>query len=123
MRHHDILLSIISDRGEQFIYRFRRSFQKELGTKVKRRTTFHLQRDGQEEQSIQTIEDMLRAVIIDFNGNWDTNLPLVEFSYNSSYHPRIFISNFEVLYGRKSGSPTGRVEVSESQLLGFRITL
>ena len=51
-----------------------------LGTNVKLSTAFHPQTDGQEECTFQTLEDMLRAYIIDFKGNWDKHLPLVEFS-------------------------------------------
>ena len=72
---HGILLSIISDRGAQFTSRFRRSFQKGLGTTVKLSTAFHPQMDGQAECTIQTLEYMLRACIIEFKGSWDRHLP------------------------------------------------
>ncbi|GJW94336.1 retrovirus-related pol polyprotein from transposon TNT 1-94 [Tanacetum coccineum] len=45
--------------------------------------------DGQSERTIQTLEDMLRACVMDFGGSWDTHLPLIEFSYNNSYHTSI----------------------------------
>ena len=64
-----IPLCIISDRGEQFKSRFWRTFQKGLGTKVKLSTAFHPQTDDKAECTIQTLEDMLRACIIDFKGN------------------------------------------------------
>ncbi|KAI3807107.1 hypothetical protein L1987_23029 [Smallanthus sonchifolius] len=48
---------------------------------------------------------MLRACVIDFKGNWDLHLPLVEFSYNNSYHTSIDMAPFEALYGRKCRSP------------------
>ena len=72
--------------GSQFTSRFWRSFQEGLGTKVKLSTTFHPQTDGQADRTIQNLEDMLRACIIDFKGNWDKRLPLVEFAYNNSFH-------------------------------------
>ena len=65
---HGILLSIISDRGAQFTSRFWRSFLKGLGTTVKLSTAFHPQTDGQAERTIQTLEYMLGACIIDFKG-------------------------------------------------------
>ena len=74
---HSIPLSIILDRGAQFTSRFWRSFQKGLGTTVKLSTTFHPQTDGQADLTIQTLEDILRACIIDFKGSWDRYLPLV----------------------------------------------
>jgi len=75
---HGVPLSIISDRGTQFTSHFWKAFQKGLGTNVKLSTTFHPQMDGQAEWTIQTLEDMLRASVIDFKGNWDDHLPLIE---------------------------------------------
>ncbi|XP_022889496.1 uncharacterized protein LOC111405036 [Olea europaea var. sylvestris] len=57
-----------------------------MGTKLHFSTTFHLQIDGHSERTIQTLEDMLRACVLQFKGNWDTHLPLMEFAYNNSYH-------------------------------------
>ncbi|GJR60488.1 putative reverse transcriptase domain-containing protein [Tanacetum coccineum] len=54
---------------------------------------------------IQTLEDMLRACVMDFGGSWDTHLPLIEFSYNNSYHKSIKCSPFEALYGQLSQPP------------------
>ncbi|GJW29357.1 putative reverse transcriptase domain-containing protein [Tanacetum coccineum] len=64
-------------------------------------TAYHPQTDDQSERTIQTMEDMLRAYAIDFGGNWDTHLPLVEFLYNNSYHLSVKFAPFEALYGRK----------------------
>ncbi|GKB15115.1 putative reverse transcriptase domain-containing protein [Tanacetum coccineum] len=61
--------------------------------------------DGQSERTIQTLEDMLRACVIDFRKGWDRHLPLVEFSYNNSYHTSIKSAPFEALYGQKCRSP------------------
>ncbi|GJT76702.1 putative reverse transcriptase domain-containing protein [Tanacetum coccineum] len=57
------------------------------------------------ERTIQTLEDMLRACVIDFGSGWDKHLPLAEFSYNNSYHASIKAAPFEALYGRKCRSP------------------
>nr|GEZ85453.1 hypothetical protein [Tanacetum cinerariifolium] len=51
--------------------------------------------DGQSERTIQTLEDMLRACAINFGGNWDTYLPVVEFLYNNSYHTSVKCAPFE----------------------------
>ncbi|GKF00425.1 putative reverse transcriptase domain-containing protein [Tanacetum coccineum] len=64
---------------------------------------------------------MLRACLIDFGGSWDTHLPLVEFSYNNSYHSSIKCGSFEAVYGRKCRSPVIWAEVGESQLIGPKI--
>ncbi|GJU43582.1 putative reverse transcriptase domain-containing protein [Tanacetum coccineum] len=68
--------------------------------------------------TIQTLNDMLRACMIDFRNDWIKHLPLVEFSYNNSYHASIKVVPFEALYGRKCGSPVCWAEVGEVQLTG-----
>ncbi|GJS60534.1 reverse transcriptase domain-containing protein [Tanacetum coccineum] len=77
----------------------KRSLQKALGTSLDMSTMYHPQTDGQSERTIQTLEDMLRACVIDFGNSWVKHLPLVEFSYNNSYHASIKVAPFEALYG------------------------
>ncbi|KAL8120809.1 hypothetical protein AgCh_017842 [Apium graveolens] len=98
---HGVPVSIVSDRDPRFNSRFWRQFHDHLGTKLKMSTAYHPQMDGQSERTIQTIEDMLRTCAIDFKGNWDDHLPLIEFSYNNSYHASIGMPPYEALYGRK----------------------
>ncbi|GJY78661.1 putative reverse transcriptase domain-containing protein [Tanacetum coccineum] len=81
-------------------------------------TVYHPETDGQSERTIQTLEDMLRACVIDFGNGWIKHLPLVEFSYNNSYHTSIKASPFEALYDRKCRSPVCWAEVGEAQLTG-----
>ncbi|GJV61968.1 putative reverse transcriptase domain-containing protein [Tanacetum coccineum] len=73
------------------------------------------------ERTIQTHEDMLRACVIDFGKGWERHLPLVEFSYNNSYHASIKAAPFEALYGRKCRSPVCWAEVGDVQLTGPEI--
>ncbi|WMV54147.1 hypothetical protein MTR67_047532 [Solanum verrucosum] len=61
---------------------------------------------------------MLRACVIDFKGNWDDHLHLIEFSYNNSYHSSIQMAPYEALYGRRCRSPIGWFEVGEAGLIG-----
>ncbi|GJZ67188.1 putative nucleotidyltransferase, ribonuclease H [Tanacetum coccineum] len=75
---HGVPVSIVSDRDGRFTSNFWRDFQEELGTKLHMSTTFYPQTDGQSNRIIQTLEDMLRACVIDFGGNWDDHLPLEE---------------------------------------------
>ncbi|KAD6794884.1 hypothetical protein E3N88_05780 [Mikania micrantha] len=75
----------------------------ELGLLIS--TVYHPQIDGQSERTIQTLEDTLRACIIDFGGSWDDYLPLTEFTYNNSYHSSIGMPPYEMLYGRKCCTP------------------
>nr|GFA81039.1 putative reverse transcriptase domain-containing protein [Tanacetum cinerariifolium] len=84
-------------------------------------TTYHPETDGQSERTIQTLEDMLRACVIDFGNGWERHLPLVEFSYNNSYHASIKAAPFEALYGRKCRSHVCWVEVGDAQLTGPEI--
>ena len=86
---HKVLISTISDRDPHFIARFYKRLQQVLGTQLKFSLAFHSQMDGQSERTIQTLEDMLRAYNIEWKGNWDDHLPLIEFSYNNSYHSSI----------------------------------
>ncbi|GJZ97923.1 putative reverse transcriptase domain-containing protein [Tanacetum coccineum] len=113
--------TIISDRDGRFTSRFWQMLQRALGTCLDISTTYHPQTDGQSERTIQTLEDMLRACVIDFGGSWDTHLLLAEFSYNNSYHTSIKCAPFEALYGRKCRSPVVGAEVGESQMIGPKI--
>nr|GEX83740.1 putative reverse transcriptase domain-containing protein [Tanacetum cinerariifolium] len=81
-------------------------------------TAYHSKIDGQSERTIQTLEHMLRACAIDFGKGWVNHLPLVEFSYDNSYHASIKAAPFEALYGRKWHSPICWTEVGEAQILG-----
>ncbi|GKB88636.1 putative reverse transcriptase domain-containing protein [Tanacetum coccineum] len=88
------------------------------------RTHTSSQTDGAKQKNkrtIQTLEDMLRACVIDFGNGWVKHLPLVEFSYNNSYHASIKAAPFEALYGRKCRSPVCWAEVGEVQLTGPEI--
>ncbi|GJU17852.1 putative reverse transcriptase domain-containing protein [Tanacetum coccineum] len=68
-------------------------------------------------RTIETLEDMLRACVIDFGNGWVKHLPLFEFSYNNSYHASIKAAPFEALYGQKCRSPISWAEVREVQLI------
>ncbi|GKB95594.1 putative reverse transcriptase domain-containing protein [Tanacetum coccineum] len=86
---HGVPILIILDQDSHFMSNFWRSLQKVLGTNLDISIAYHPQTDGQSERTIQTLENMLRARVIDFGSSWDRHLPLVEFSYNNSYHTSI----------------------------------
>nr|GEX89719.1 reverse transcriptase domain-containing protein [Tanacetum cinerariifolium] len=113
---HGVPISIISDRDSHFMSRFWRSLQKALWTNLDMSTAYHPQTDGQSERTIQTLKDMLRTCVVNFGSSWDRHLPLVEFSYNNSYHTSIKATPFEALYGRKCRSPVCWSEVGDNQL-------
>nr|GEX30263.1 putative reverse transcriptase domain-containing protein [Tanacetum cinerariifolium] len=81
-------------------------------------TAYHPETNGQSERTIQTLEDMLRACAINLGKGWVNHFPLVEFSYNNSYHDSIKAAPFEALYGRKCRSPVCWTEVRQVQILG-----
>ncbi|GJW14287.1 putative reverse transcriptase domain-containing protein [Tanacetum coccineum] len=86
-------ISIISNRDSHFTSRFWQSLQSALGTQL----------------------DM------NFGKGWEKHLPLVEFSYNNSYHASIKAAPFEALYSRKCRSHVCWVEVRDVQLTGPEI--
>jgi len=110
--------TIVSDRDPRFQSRFWINLAKALGTKLHLSTAAHPQTDGQSERTIQILEDMLRACTLDFGGNWEKYLSLVEFAYNNSYQSTIGMPPFEALYGRKCRSPICWEEVGDRRLLG-----
>nr|GEU73441.1 putative reverse transcriptase domain-containing protein [Tanacetum cinerariifolium] len=110
---HGIPVSIIFYRDDRFASNFWRSLQKALGTTLSMSTAYHLEIKRQSERTIQTLEDMLRAYVIDFGKGWVKHLSLV---YNNSYHVSIKAAPFEALYGRKCPSPVCWAEVGEVQL-------
>ncbi|XP_039131810.1 uncharacterized protein LOC120268486 [Dioscorea cayenensis subsp. rotundata] len=76
-------------------------FHRALGTTLRFSTACHPQTNGQSEHMIQTLEDKLRAYVLNFQRSWDKHLPLVEFIYNNSFHASIGMAPYEVLYGHK----------------------
>ncbi|GJX36787.1 putative nucleotidyltransferase, ribonuclease H [Tanacetum coccineum] len=113
---HRVLVSIIFDRDGKLTSHFWKSLNKALGTQLDMSIAYHPETDGQSKRTIQTLEDMLRACVLNFGKGWDRHLPLVEFSYNNSYHTSIKADPFEALYGRKCRSPICWAEVGDSQL-------
>ncbi|GKA45467.1 reverse transcriptase domain-containing protein [Tanacetum coccineum] len=81
-------------------------------------TAYHPEINGQSESTIQTLEEMLRACVIDFGKGWVKHFALAEFLYNNSYHASIKAAPYEALYGRKCRSPVCWAEVGEAQLTG-----
>ncbi|GKA02586.1 putative reverse transcriptase domain-containing protein [Tanacetum coccineum] len=87
---HGVPMSIISDRDGQFTSHFWQTLQKALGKRLDMSTAYHPQTDRQNERTIQTLEDILRA---------------------------IRCAPFEAMYGRKCRSPILWAEIGESSLI------
>ena len=115
---HGQPVSITSDRDSRFVSRFWKTLLGSMGTKLQFSTAYHPQTDGQSERTIQTLEDMLRACVLDFKVQWDECLPLCEFAYNNSYHSSIGMSPFEALYGRRCRTPVCWEEVGTRSFHG-----
>ena len=118
---HFLPVLIVSYQDPRFTSRFWPSLQATLGTRLHFNTTFHPEVDGWSERTIQTLEDMLRAYVMEFKGSWDTHLALMEFAYNNSYQASIKMAPFEALYGRKCRIPMCWDEVSERKLVGLEL--
>ncbi|CAH9094978.1 unnamed protein product [Cuscuta europaea] len=118
VKHHGVPQDIISDRDSRFLSQFWKELQTAMGTKLKLSTAFHPTTDGQTERTIQTLEDMLRACVLDLQGSWDEHLDLIEFSYNNSYHASIGMAPYKALYGQKCRSPLCWGDIVDQVVLG-----
>ncbi|GJY79898.1 putative reverse transcriptase domain-containing protein [Tanacetum coccineum] len=95
---HGVPVSIISNRDSKFTSHFWKSLNEALGTQLDMSTAYHPKTDGQSERTIQTLEDMLRACVVDFGKGWDRHLSLEEFSYNKSYHTNAQLTCPEIVH-------------------------
>ena len=117
VRLHGVPMSIVSNKNPRFVSRFWQKLQETLGTKLNYNTAYHPQTDGQSERTIQILENMLRACIMNFGGNWSQYLTLVKFAYNNSCHTSIQMAPYEALYGRKYRSLIHWNEVGERKVI------
>jgi len=108
----------VSDRDPRFTSEFWENLQAALGTKLRLSFAYHPQTDGQMERTIQSLEDLLRACVLEQGVSWDECLALIEFTYNNSFHSSIRMAPFEALYGRRCRTPSCWYESGESALLG-----
>ncbi|GFS40602.1 hypothetical protein Acr_00g0069490 [Actinidia rufa] len=105
-------------RDLRFTAHFWQGLQSALGTSLLLSTAYHPQTDGQSERTIQILEDMLQACVLDFRGSWEDHLPLVKFAYNNSYQLSIEMAPYEALYGKPCRSPVCWTELSEAVVVG-----
>ena len=92
--------------------------QSALGTQLNLSTAYHPETDGQTERVNQLLEDMLRMYVMDQQSRWEKYLPLVEFSYNNSYHSSIGMPPFEALYGRPCRTPLSWDRLEDRIIVG-----
>lgn len=115
MKLHGVPVSIVSDRDPRFSSNFWTAFQRALETKMHISTAYHPQTDGQSERIIQSLEDLLRACVVDWGKLWEKHLLLADFAYNNSYHSSIGMSPYEALYGRPFRTPLCWIEMGEGR--------
>nr|GFC81975.1 retrotransposon protein, putative, Ty3-gypsy subclass [Tanacetum cinerariifolium] len=115
-RRHDAIWVVVDrlTKSEHFL-----PIRKDYSVRrLKFSTAFHPQTEGQSERTIQTLEDMLRSCALEWTGNWDDYICLVEFAYNNSWHASIKCAPFEMLYGRKCRAPICRDQVGKRVIEG-----
>ena len=84
-----VLIPIVLDKDPRFTSQLWPKLPKALGTTLHFNITFHPQIDNQSEKTIQSLEDMLRACVLEFKNSWVEHLSLIEFAYNNSYQASI----------------------------------
>ena len=109
---------IVSYRDPRFTAHFWKVFQRAMGTQLIMSTAFHPQTNGQSKRTIQVLEVMLRACVLDLKGGWEEHFPLVEFTYNNSYQASIQMAPYKALYGRPCRSLICWTEVGERSTTG-----
>jgi hypothetical protein len=118
VRLHGVPSSIVSDRDPKFTSHFWKALHKALGTRLSLSSAYHPQTDGQTERTIQSLEDLLRACVLDHQESWDELLPLIEFTYNNSFHASIGMAPYEALYGRRCRTPLCWFQDGEHLIVG-----
>ncbi|XP_013583299.1 PREDICTED: uncharacterized protein LOC106292241 [Brassica oleracea var. oleracea] len=121
VRLHGVPTDIVSVRDPRFTSNFWKALQEAVGTNLFISTAYHPETDGQTERTIRTIGDMMRICILDWTGRWEKHLPLIEFSYNNSFHSSIGMTPYEALYGRPCKTPLCWSEVGERREFGSEI--
>ncbi|KAA0058337.1 DNA/RNA polymerases superfamily protein [Cucumis melo var. makuwa] len=117
MSQYGVPVSIASYRDSRFTSKIWPCLHKAMGTGLKFSTSFHPHTDGKSEKTIQALEDMLRACVLQLKGSWDTHLPLMEFAYNNIYKSSIDMVPYEALYGRPCRTSVCWHEVGERKLV------
>jgi transposase InsO family protein len=70
VRLHGIPSSIVLDRDPRFTSKFWESLQVALGTKLRLSSAYHPHTNGQTERTIQSLEDLLRACVLEQGVSW-----------------------------------------------------
>nr|GEX14312.1 reverse transcriptase domain-containing protein [Tanacetum cinerariifolium] len=105
VRRHGVPVLIISNHDSRFTSHFCQSLQKALGTQLDMSTAYHPQTGGQSERTIHTLEDMLRACVLDFGKCWDKHLIV-----HSTFH----VSNLKkCLFDKTLAIPLDEIQIDD----------
>lgn len=121
MRFHKIISRIVLYRDPRFTFIFWESLQEALWTKLWLSSPYLPQADSRTWRTIQSLEDLLRACVLEQGGSCDNDIPLIEFTYNSSYQSTLGMSPFKALYGMRCKTALCWHESIESVVLGPKI--
>ncbi|XP_027933068.1 uncharacterized protein LOC114188674 [Vigna unguiculata] len=117
MRHRR-WMEFLKDFDFELLYHPGKANVSAMGSRLSMSSAYHPQTDGQSERTIQSLEDLLRTCVLDHLGAWDEVLPLVEFTYNNSFHTSIGMAPYEALYGRRCRTPLCWYQDGESVMVG-----
>ncbi|CAA7029282.1 unnamed protein product [Microthlaspi erraticum] len=112
--------SIVLYRDPRFASEFWRAFQAEMSTKVHMSTAYHPHTDGKSKRTIQTLRDLLRMCMLDWDGHWADHLSLVEIAYNNNFQTSIGMAPFEALYGRPCRTLLCWTQVGDRNMYGAK---
>ena len=96
---HGLPALIVSDWDSKFVSKFWKEVHRLLGGKLLMSTAYHPQTDGQSEQMIRTVSQMLRAAVQPDQRDWAGKIPMVEFAINSSWNASTGFAPFELSGG------------------------
>ncbi|PKA46391.1 hypothetical protein AXF42_Ash012250 [Apostasia shenzhenica] len=74
--------------------------------------------------TIKNKYDLLRLCVLDFGGNWESHIPLIEFAYNNSYQASIGMAPYEALASKLNPRYVGPFEIIEKiGVVAYRLAL
>ena len=109
VRLHGVPRIIVSDRDPLFTSKFWDTLWRALGTKLNMSTARRPQTDGLSERANETLQQLLRCYACEADSNWLSQLPVLEFCYNTQQNESVRDSPFEVSYGFQPVKPIDMV--------------
>ena len=104
-RSQGLCSMLLSDQGPQFQSEFWQEFFGLLKTKVRLTSSYHPQSNGGVEKFNKTLLESLRHYVDARHGNWEEQLPYIEFAYNSTPNAVTGLSPYRLTLGQEARSP------------------